>query len=613
MSSRETNDTVVEVDPVAAVTLSWQNVSFSIPDKSQKVETDKVLLDNVSGIVKPGEVIAIMGASGAGKTTLLNVLAGRISNEGKLSGTILVNGQERSKSTWQRVIAYVEQDDLMFENLTVRETLMYAARLRLPRSVSEEQKAARVDKIINELALVKCRDTYIGGPSRRGISGGERKRVSIGIELVTNPSLLFLDEPSSGLDSFTALNLIETMKKIAVDDNKTVVMTIHQPRESILDQIDKIILLSAGKVVYAGPVAGAISHFDKMGYPVPDRVNPADYFLDVMTIDLRSEELHTDSLERVKKFQSSWEPEKIDLCSVDANISEGTFLPGFASAIHYEYWILFERNIQDLLRDPASLGATIGQAVVNTLILGFVFFRMDLSNEGIQNRLGMLFFTAIQLTFGNVMPTIAVFTTQRDIIRRERASRSYRAITAYLAKLSSQLPLVIFATILFAVPVYWMVGLQADVVKFFTWLAIVVVHAFTATCLGIMISSGVPNVRVGQIIGPTVVVIFLVFGGQVVNVDTVPVVLRWIKWISMILYSYSALAMNEMSDLTFSCPQNSPPGCSIDGLDVIENFDLVIFSSLWFSVLMNFCLGVSFIVLGYILFNWRSSPMLRLK
>lgn len=173
----------------------------------------------------------------------------------------------------------------MYTNLTVFETLMYSAKLRLPSSVPLSEKTRIVEEIIQQLGLQNCRNTLIGDRDNRGVSGGERKRVSIGIELVTNPKVLFLDEPTSGLDAFNALNVMEVIKTLAVKQNKIVLLTIHQPRTDILDLFDNIILLSMGKTVFFGHLDDGLKHFASLGYPLPDKTNPSDHFLDVVTPD----------------------------------------------------------------------------------------------------------------------------------------------------------------------------------------------------------------------------------------------------------------------------------------------------------------------------------------
>jgi ABC-type multidrug transport system permease subunit len=229
---------------------------------------------------------------------------------------------------------------------------------------------------------------------------------------------------------------------------------------------------------------------------------------------------------------------------------------------------------------------------------------------GAQNIIGVLFFICIQLTFGYVMPTLATFIQQRQIIRRELASGAYGTAAAYTAKIISQMPLVLLSTALFALPVYWMIGLYAGAAQYFTFLAIIVVHALASSMLGIMVSSGVSNVRIGQIIGPMIIVVFLIFGGQFVNADSTPIFLRWIRWVSLINYSYSALAQNELNNVQFDC--GGVPTCTADGKQVLAMFDLDDVP-LWYCVLINALMGVAYLIIGYILFRWRSKPLLKLK
>ncbi|KAL4542047.1 hypothetical protein Ndes2437B_g06366 [Nannochloris sp. 'desiccata'] len=244
------------------------------------------ILFNVSGCVKPGEVLALMGPSGSGKTTLLSIMGGRQQRSMRVSGQVLFNGQPLTKSM-KRKIGYVMQDDLLYESLTVYETLYYAAMLRLPRDMSRQEKLDRVIAVISSLGLTKCKDTIIGGFFRRGISGGERKRASVGHELLINPSTLFLDEPTSGLDSTTAMHLLETLRTLA-QGGRAVVTTIHQPSSRLYQQLDKLLLLSGGHALYYGDAQQAVDYFERVGYPIPPRVNAADFILDLASGEISS-------------------------------------------------------------------------------------------------------------------------------------------------------------------------------------------------------------------------------------------------------------------------------------------------------------------------------------
>ncbi|KAI8608211.1 P-loop containing nucleoside triphosphate hydrolase protein [Chytriomyces sp. MP71] len=551
----DNKETAITV-PKSHSEIRWKNVTYVVPYGKGKNKVQKTLLDNASGYVRGGQVVAIMGGSGAGKSTLLNTLAGRIADQkgSELKGEILMNGEPRNIATWRNICSYVEQDDLMFTNLSVEETLTYAAKLRLPSSFSDAEKAQKVDEIIMQLNLNNCRKTWIGDSINRGISGGERKRVSIGMELVTNPTILFLDEPTSGLDSANALGILETIKKIAVERSMIVLMTIHQPRTEILDLFDKIILLSLGKTLWFGPTNDALEHFAKFGHPLPAKTNPSDHFLDVITLDGRTEQAKKDSTERIDKLHKAY----IDEYSGHVSPFPSQMLPVETKQIWPLNWggevsTLLGRNMKDLFRNKGAIGATVGQAIFLVLLMGFVFFKLDNDAAGVQSRIGFLFFICINQTFGVVMPAIGVFPSVRTIFKRERASGCYRASSCFIAKIISAVPLCWINSLMLSIPLYWMVGLQPDATHFFTFVCVILVHSTAAMCMAYCIGSAVPNAQVGQILGPLIITVFLLFGGQLLNVGAVSWVFRWIQYISIISYTYKALVQNEFYGLQLQC------------------------------------------------------------
>jgi ABC-type multidrug transport system ATPase subunit len=289
------------------IQLNWDKVVISTnpqPGCCGKKANDlkpKVILDGVSGSVLPGQFLSIIGASGAGKTTLLNFLSGRlISQKLEKSGKVQINGVDREKiKGFQAYCAYVQQDDILFQTLTVRECLEFAAKLKLPGTY--EQKMQRVEQIISELRLSKCQNTKIGGPLVKGVSGGERKRTSIGVELITDPSLIFLDEPTTGLDSFTATSVMETLRELA-NQGRTIVQTIHQPNSDIFEMFDRLMLLAKGRVIYYNEARFAVDYFAGIGYKCPELSNPADYFMGIMSIE-SIEKPDTDDKDTLEKSQ----------------------------------------------------------------------------------------------------------------------------------------------------------------------------------------------------------------------------------------------------------------------------------------------------------------------
>lgn len=253
-------------------TLHFRDVSYTV--------NQKTVLRDIHGNVKPGQVMAIMGASGAGKTSFLDILA-RKNKRGVVSGEVYVNGKTISDEEFKRVVGYVDQEDTLMPTLTVYETVLYSALLRLPKSMSLEAKKFRVLDTMNELGILSIKDARIGEQGHRSISGGEKRRVSIACELVTSPSILFLDEPTSGLDSYNAYNVIECLVTLARNYNRTVIFTIHQPRSNIFALFDQLLLLAAGYMVYSGEAGEVQSYFEQVGHPCPPGFNVADYLVDL--------------------------------------------------------------------------------------------------------------------------------------------------------------------------------------------------------------------------------------------------------------------------------------------------------------------------------------------
>lgn len=257
-------------------TLSFENVSYKVKNGTQ-------VLYDINGVVKPQECLAIMGGSGAGKTTLLDILAGK-NKDGQISGDIYVNGNKIPARDFKKIIGFVDQEDHLIPTLTVYETVLNSALLRLPRTMSMRAKETRVIEVLNELRILSIKDRVIGSDFQRGISGGEKRRVSIACEMVTSPSLLFLDEPTSGLDAYNARNVVECLVKLSRDFQRTIVFTIHQPRSNIVSLFDKLILLSEGDLVYSGEMIKCNDFFSKNGYKIPLGYNIADYLIDI-TVD----------------------------------------------------------------------------------------------------------------------------------------------------------------------------------------------------------------------------------------------------------------------------------------------------------------------------------------
>lgn len=288
---------------VTPTLLCFQNVSYRALDKKQsywnstkKHTKGKLILEGCSGFCSPGTLTAIMGPSGSGKTSLLDLLAGRARQAPEHGSIIEVNGVPIWKETTPLKVGYVLQEDVLHQYLTVYETLSFTADLILP-SLPPRDRVERITRVVAQLGLSHCLHTKVGGIDVRGLSGGERRRVSVGIQLLSSPSLLFLDECTSGLDSSTAKNLIESLRDLANDENRTIVTTIHQPNKQVFDFFDRLILLSQGKLIWSGNRVQCENFFAMNSFPVPSRWNAADWYLLVVNVPRPGDEQEADGVD----------------------------------------------------------------------------------------------------------------------------------------------------------------------------------------------------------------------------------------------------------------------------------------------------------------------------
>ncbi|KAJ3165466.1 ATP-binding cassette sub- G member 2 [Geranomyces variabilis] len=608
---------VVPENIANAGSLRWRDISYSVVVAKDKDEHGKpksrTLLSGVSGEAKPGELVAIMGSSGAGKTTLLNCLTGRLGT-GTLAGTITLDGKPRDPKSWKRAMAFVEQDDALYANLTVTETLRYAALLRLSsKKYTAKAKIAHADEVLESLRLTKAKDSYIGDGLTRGVSGGERKRVSIGQELVGAPRVLFLDEPTSGLDSNTSLALIENLKAEAEKTRRIVVMTIHQPSFEVISMCDKVILLSAGSTCYQGPVDDALAHFASLGYTCPPRKNPADFFLDILTINAAT---HAEDTARVQKFHHAYrelaerdqekrEPSPVQ-STTQLQTTEVNHDAEFSNNWFTEARLLNERAWKDVLRNRAVLIADIMRTFVLIIIMGFVFFRLGKGQPSIQSRVGFLFMWPINQFFVTMQPVLTTFPLERVIMLRERSAGSYRVSTFYTAKaLTTLIPNLIYSMVASAI-LYWMVGLAPEAGKFFIWLLTNALEIGAAVAFGFVISSAVPTVQLAMAIGPLIVVTFLIFAGQLIATTEIGWWFRWLHYLSPIGYAYSAHAQNELAGLQFTC-DGAVGACTQTGNQVLEIYALNVVSK-WGSIGVLVLLNVWWFLMAYAILRVSSKP-----
>lgn len=384
-------------DEIRTITIRLESYGLDIEKRSIKTKTKKPILKPLTAEFQPGTLNVIMGPSGSGKTSLLNSMAGRLRDDlttnYKRFGSMTFNGLAPSEDVVHAICSFVTQDDdALLASLTVRETLRYAAGLRLPKYMTREQKYQKAEEILLKMGLKDCADNLIGNDLIKGISGGEKRRVTIAVQILTEPRILLLDEPLSGLDAFTALSIMDVLRGLA-NEGRTLVVTIHQPRSDLFAHFGNMLLLArGGHPVYAGPARNMLPHFESQGHHCPRHVNPADFALDLVTVDLQHESKEAASRAKVHRLIESWTPDMFPVArtgpiTTPAELGSLAREPAsFASS----FSILLRRATKNFFRQPDLLVARIMQVVGLGIVLALFFAPLRSDYFGVQNRLGFL-------------------------------------------------------------------------------------------------------------------------------------------------------------------------------------------------------------------------------
>lgn len=583
-----------DVAPEAGVNISFEDITYTVVKGDRKIE----ILKGISGGCLSGRVLAIMGSSGAGKTTLLDILACHAQGSGIVGGSIQVNNKPLRVSKFRRVSCYVLQRDVLLASSTVRESLMISAQLKLPRSMSSREKMSRVENIIQELDLEGCQHTLIGDEAQqmKGISGGQKRRVSVGMELVKDPRVLFLDEPTSGLDSEMAASLMDTLVTLA-RKGRTVVATIHQPSSRITSQFDDFMLLALGRLIYYGPWAKAVDFFEAGGHPCPLYQNPTEHFLSVLrdtevidTLADRWQQGHgtpscgdleegkngsTPSLTNGNFPQAVLSIKGADDAEDDHSYTAVSSAP--PASFVFQVYVLMGRMFRMWLRNPAMLTAELIQYIFLAIFIGLMYLRLNHSiATGVNDRIASMWFALAILSFTPSYTAVTQWERERVLLRRETQGGMYTIRSWFLAKTATVTPVQAAQTAFFVVVSYFMVGYVADAPEFFLMLAVFVMFQLTSESIGVLSSAFTTNATYATLVLTFVLLFCMSFSGFLVS--DIPVYFRWISKINYLTYAISAVTKSQFNATTFYDGQGQPvsgsqliPSSLDNGLSVGEN------------------------------------------
>ncbi|GAA5817043.1 hypothetical protein MFLAVUS_010579 [Mucor flavus] len=573
---KQTNFSAGAASEDGGTTFSWQNIDYTVPIKGGNLQ----LLNSVSGIVRPGHLTALMGSSGAGKTTLLDVLARR-KTIGTVEGRVYLNN-EALMCDFERITGYCEQMDVHQPAVTVREALRFSAYLRQPVEVSKEEKNAYVETILQLLEMEDIGDAQIGSvESGFGISIEERKRLTIGMELVGKPKLLFLDEPTSGLDAQSSFNIIRFIRKLA-DSGWPVLCTIHQPSAILFEHFDHLLLLvRGGRTAYYGEIGPnsetMIEYFESNGGPKcsPD-ANPAEYILECVGAGTSGKakadwaEIWENSSE-AKGLTS--ELEEIHASS-DPNPTRHA--QTYATSMFTQFKLVHGRMALAYWRSPDYNVGRLLNVLFTALVTGFTFWKLGNTSSDMLNKLFALFSTFI-MAMTLIILAQPKFLTERQFFRREYASRYYSWLPWGVSAVLVEMPYIVFFSACFMFGFYWTCGMDSSSAASGYFYLMFTTIVFWAVTLGFVIASVSESPLMAAVINPLIMSLLILFAGLMQAPSQMPKFWSsWMYWLDPFHYYIEGLAVNELQNLVVDCKQedllkfNVPPNMTCG--EYTENF-----------------------------------------
>ncbi|XP_075451890.1 ATP-binding cassette sub-family G member 5 isoform X2 [Ascaphus truei] len=520
------------------------------------------ILKDVSFNMESGQIMAILGNSGSGKTTLLDAISGRIGQKGILLGEVYVNGSQLKREQFQDCFSYVLQHDTLLSYLTVKETLTYTALLSL-RKHSKEAIKKKVDSVMAELSLTHVARTVIGGRMSNGISSGERRRVSIAAQLIQDPKIILLDEPTTGLDSMTANHIVLLLSELSRKD-RIVIISIHQPRSELFKVFNKIAIMSCGELIFCGNPQEMIGFFDNCGYECPEHSNPFDFYVDLTSVDTRSKERELETYSRVQTIVSAYKDSEnfqnaLGYIETSKSTREKRLIPFKRKDTPSEIsklWVLLRRTVRNLSRNKLGIIMRLSQNLIFSIFIVFFLIRLnnDVLRGAVQDRIGLIYQCLGGTPYTGLLNAVALFPALRAISDQESKDGLYQKWQMLLAYIIHILPFSILSVAIFSAFMYWTVGLYPDITRFGCFFAVLLVphlmgELLTLAVLGVVDNPNIVNAGVAllNIAG------ILVGSGILRSLQEMPQVFQLLSYITYQRYACEVLVINEFYNLNFTC------------------------------------------------------------
>ncbi|KAJ9584329.1 hypothetical protein L9F63_021329 [Diploptera punctata] len=520
------------------VDIQFENIVYTASLGFRKGK--KKILHELHGRFLPSQLIAIMGPSGAGKSTLLDILSGyRITG---VDGSVLVNGQERNLEAFRRMSCYITQDDRLHPLLTVQENMSVAADLKLGVHVHEQEKNDIIDEILTTLGLAEHKKTLTGR-----LSGGQRKRLSIALELINNPLVLFLDEPTTGLDSLSCSQCVSLLQILA-HQGRTIVCTIHQPSASLFQMFDHVYVLGQGRCLYQGATHNIIPYLERMELPCPQYHNPADYVIELACGEHGQEKIDkmvvcTQNGNSLTWFKSSFNAsdpkravEPMVRMEDESRSKSKEVKHGLQETSQWnQIKVLLRRGYIKAKRDQTMTHLRLLVNFFVAVMLGLLFYGGGNEGSRTLDNYNLLFACLIHNMMTPMMITILTFPTEMMILQKEHFNRWYSLKSYFISITIVDIPVTVVSCFLFSILVYLISGQPSDINRFNMFFSISLLIVYVAMSFGLMIGA-IFDVVNGTFLGPTLSVPLMMFAGYGVNLRDMPKYLKWGTYISYLRY-----------------------------------------------------------------------------
>ncbi|CAB3401321.1 unnamed protein product [Caenorhabditis bovis] len=488
----------------------------------------------------------------------------------------------------KKICAYVQQDDLFIGSLTVEEHLWFMAKLRMGRKYSKRDMKKRVNEVMNDLGLKNSANTIIGTRTRKGLSGGEKKRLAFASEILTSPPILICDEPTSGLDAYLAYQVICVLKELARNKGMTILLTVHQPSSQVFQLFDSVYIMCQGRVAFCGPPSEAEEMWASVGLPVPLNFNPCDHYLATLS---SNEDNSKDSIrqkDQIRMICSAFEKsdqgknlmkeatmrdseDESDSSSEDWRRRYDTFQENkFNATFLQQISVLTWRATKTVIREPTLLKVQLFQSIIIAVLTGLIYTNnQSVDQKNIMNINGALYQMVTNMAFMFQFSVVHHFCLEINTFYRESGSGLYRVSAYFIAKNIAEMPSYALSAIIFTSILYWMSGLAAALDAFAIYVLVGFLIQNIAISIGYFFSCAFGTINLAVAVMPIFVVPMMAFGGFFINQDSLPIFFVPLKYLSYFGYAYEVVAINQWTRveeisgcLSANCPRN--------GTDVLE-------------------------------------------